>query len=395
MTYLYGDCGPSPLAVNYLATLRAAITMAIEILLAEDRLLTLGRRRRALAARIAGLEARLEGFRATVRQAVSAVAASPEDDPVTRCANQVESAVDAAVARAHGEITAQDQAAAAEITARERDAHGACVEAIGTFAAEHALPDEAREMEVELDATGAYAALARVTTPSGIAFELDVGLAATPFASGEVRAAAIADVRGAELKLDKLIVVGFRAGAGERVLTLRASRDRGADGYDVTLTSGGVELVRVRRGTAEVIAASAGDATALGILADRIEAIAGGTRGRLRAVLIDHAPLEEIDRPSIFVDRVFAAMAPIVRPIVERSITPGELRLLRELGDGRREEIFLPHAAIADLVGQVPFARRRHFDVLALPGLPAAPPPSTPTAAPDLSDPSIAIGYDD
>ncbi|HTJ43517.1 MAG TPA: hypothetical protein VL463_15540 [Kofleriaceae bacterium] len=376
MTFLYGDCTPSPLRTNYLATLRRALSMSVEILLAEDRLIELARRRRSQRARADTLEARIEALRAAVRDGVGGVASAPEDDPVTRCANAIEHAVDAAVARAVDEIHAQDRAAGDDIAARERAAHGACIDAVAAFLREHELPDASRAIELS-----GKTAIARSTTPYGIAVELELDLAGTPFASpsGDAKVAAFAKTK----KLDKLIVAHARVGAHVIEVDLR-------DGVEIVLDRGsGAVDVGGKLGASS----PADDARALAFaIAALLEERSGGT---LRAATLDDAPLDELEQPSRFVDRLLGAMAPAVAAIVERSQTPTELRLLRDLGDSRREEIFLTHAALADLVGQVPVARRRHFDVLRLPGVARAR-EATADVDPEMiviSEPSIMIDH--
>jgi hypothetical protein len=371
VTFLYGDCSPAPIEVNYLAVLRGALAMAVEILIAEDRLHALGRRRRALRARGVVLEERLEALRLAVRAAIGGVASAPEDDPITRCANLIEKNVDAAIARGHGEVAALEATAAEELGVGERAAHAACVEAVGAFLRDRELPDATTDVELELGSAG-YAAIARSTTPYQVATERTIDLTGTPFAAGEARAGA---VHALDRKLDKLVVVRAHSNAAAIELSLRAGRE--------------VRVERVRRGAADA------EPDGLASLAVEIDAMLAARPARLDAITVDGVPLDEHERPSQIVDRVFAAMAPVVHAIVLRSATPGELRLLRDLGDGRREEIFLPHTALADAVAQVSIARRRHFEILGLPGVAAAPAPPSDRNGPELSDPSIAIGYDD
>jgi hypothetical protein len=391
VTFLYGDCSPAPITVNYLAVLRGALAMAVEILIAEDRLHAAARRRRALTGRIAVLEERLEALRLAVRGAVGGVASAPENDPVTRCANLIESTVDAAVERGHGEVRTLEDAAAKELGAAERAAHAACVEAVSAFLHDRELPDAVVERELELSGAG-YVAIARATTPYRVVTERALDLVSTPFAAGEVRAGA---VRALDRKLDKLIVVGVRADASAIELLLRAGRDRGADGVDVRVARAGGEarIARVRRGEAE--GAADAEPGPLAALATELDALLAARPGRLELITIDGVPLDEHERPSLLVDRVFVTIAPIVRAIADRSVTPGELRLLRDLGGDRREEIFLPHGVLVDAVAQVSIARRRHFDVLGLPGTALAPSPPPDGSEPDVSDPSIAIVSDE
>jgi hypothetical protein len=394
--FLYGDGSPSPLELDYLGYLRRMMSLAVEVLLAEDLLVDAARRRRALRERTAKLEARLEALHATVRQAVDDLARSPEDDPVTHCANHIQGAVDEVVARQVAAVRAQDETAEAQIATRERKAHAACLDAVDGFLRAHDLPDAA--LEVELDARGSQpAALLLATTPYQIAAEIELDLHGSPLAAAEVRAGGLIRTRLRTVKLDRLLVVGARCRPGEIEVRLRAGRDAGAEGLDVVTdrATGAVRLVRRRGAEATPVATSSDDERGLAELASAVAAALAAPRARVRAVTVDDTPLDELERPSILVDRVFFAMAPQVRAIVEHSPIPGELSLRRDLGGGRREEIFVAHASLAALVDQVPAGRRGHFDVLGLPGIAARPPSGGGAEAAEPSEPSISIHAED
>lgn len=290
VSFLYGDGSPSSLELDYLGYLRRAMAMAVEVILVEDHLLAAGRQRAGLQRRTEELARRLEELRLTVRAAVGSIARSPEDDPVTHCANHIEGEVDAVVARAAAGVHTQLEIASASIATRERKLHATCLDAIQSFLLEYDLPGAS--IEVERETVGRRTAeVLHATTPYHVGYEL-------------------------ELETPRL-------------------------------------------------------------------------RTRLRGVTIDHAPLEEHDRPTVLIDQVFAAMAPEVKTIVARSRVPGELSLRREMGKDRREEIFVTYAALLEVVVQVPVARRRHFDVLGIPGLASGRPLTVDGI--ELSDPSISI----
>ena len=273
MAILYGDGSPSSLEIDYIGYLRRAMAMAVEVVLVEEQLLAAGRQRAGLQRRTAELERRLEDLRLTVRAAVGTIARSPDDDPVTHCANHIEGEVDTVVARAAAGIHTQLEIASESIATRERKLHASCLEAIESFLREHDFPDALIEIEQETVGRRTSEVLI-ATTPYSVGYELEV------------------------------------------------------------------EAQRRRK--------------------------------KLRVVTLDGAPLEEHDRPSVLIDRVFAAMAPEVKTIVARSRVPGELSLRRETGKDRREEIFVAYPTLLEVVAQVPVARRYHFDVLGIPGLAGA-----------------------
>lgn len=408
MAILYGDLTPSPLTFDYLDYLRRALAMSVEVLLAEDQLAGAGRRRRALQARSQELQGRIEGLQRTVHEAIGETARSPKDDPVTHCAIRIESAVEEVVARSVAQTRAQDEATAAEIGTRERKSHAACVDAVEGFLRVFDFPESSHEIVLEPTASGHLVTL-RASTPYHVVSEMELDLRESPFAAAEVRAGSLTKARLADVKLDKLLVLHARCDPREIELRLRAGRERGAEGVDVTVARGGgnAHASRVRRlGAAEPMSLSSDDERTLAALASAIAAALDGRvarRTKLRGVTVDDVPLDEHERPSQLVDRVLGAMGPQVRAIVERSQVPGELSLRMELGGGRREEIFLAHGKLLEMVAQVPVARRRHFEVLGLPGMASVRAPTDADVEiimesaelPALSDPSISIQHEE
>lgn len=416
MTFLYGDSSPSTLQLDYLDCLRRALALAVEILLLDDQLVAARRRRHAVEARGARFEERLEQLRLVARESVGAAARSPDDDPVTRCANHIERQVDDVVAREVAAVKKDVAARTAEVAARTRAAHAACVEAVDGFLRHHDLPGSVLELDVRRGERAGYAARLAATTPYEVAAELELDTAGSPFAAAELRAGVLVkeaevqvpevggwlrkETRLTAVRLDRLLVVAARRDADGVELRLRASAEPAAEGFDLGFAreAGGARLTRIAAdGTTDVLEPVAANDRALAALRTALHAALdqlGGRRGRLLGLTIDHTPLEEHERPSILVDRMFAAMAPEVRRIVQHSMVPGELTLRRQLGNERREEIFLKHSALAELLAQLPAARRRHFAILGLPGLGTGGPPDVEIEADvdtDFSDPSIEI----
>ena len=74
-------------------------------------------------------------------------------------------------------------------------------------------------------------------------------------------------------------------------------------------------------------------------------------------------------------------LAPIVQEIARRSGAPGELVLRRDVGEGRREEIYITKAELHEKVMSLPHTLRGVFDPFELmegPRSPRAPAPSEP-----------------
>jgi hypothetical protein len=95
----------------------------------------------------------------------------------------------------------------------------------------------------------------------------------------------------------------------------------------------------------------------------------------------DGKPLREIDEPQAIANKLVNVLAPVVQEIARRSGAPGELVLRRDLGEGRREEIYITKAELHEKVMTLPATLRPMFDPFELsegPRSPRAPAPSEP-----------------
>ncbi|MBW2454004.1 MAG: hypothetical protein JRI68_05825 [Deltaproteobacteria bacterium] len=117
------------------------------------------------------------------------------------------------------------------------------------------------------------------------------------------------------------------------------------------------------------------DATMLTRLWERIvDTIIGlvAHRAKLLAASLYGKPVVELDTPATVAVAIIAAVAPLVRDMQRHSRTPGELQLKRDLGDGRREELFISQAELRDKLTKLSAEHRKAFDPLGLEGLPPA-----------------------
>ena len=95
----------------------------------------------------------------------------------------------------------------------------------------------------------------------------------------------------------------------------------------------------------------------------------------------DDKPLREIEEPQAIANKLINVLAPVVQEIARRSGAPGELVLRRDLGEGRREEIYITKAELNEKVLTLPTTLRPVFDPFELsegPRSPRAPAPSEP-----------------
>ena len=107
----------------------------------------------------------------------------------------------------------------------------------------------------------------------------------------------------------------------------------------------------------------------------------GMRRQSMTTATFDGKPLREIEDPAAIATKLINVLAPIVQEIARRSGAPGELVLRRDLGEGRREEIYITKAELNEKVLTLPATLRPVFDPFELsegPRSPRAPAPSEP-----------------
>ncbi|RLB64843.1 MAG: hypothetical protein DRI90_03595 [Deltaproteobacteria bacterium] len=94
-------------------------------------------------------------------------------------------------------------------------------------------------------------------------------------------------------------------------------------------------------------------------------------RSKLLAASLYGKPVVDLDTPATIAVAIIAAVAPLVRDMQRHSRTPGELQLKRDLGDGRREELFINQTDLLDKLAKLSAKHRALFDTFGLEGLPA------------------------
>ena len=118
----------------------------------------------------------------------------------------------------------------------------------------------------------------------------------------------------------------------------------------------------------------------LGIVHKLVDAATELEIGSLGSAASDGTAFRDAPAFAPIVERLVAQLAPTVREIARRSLTPTELVLRRALGDDRREEIFVTKATLREKYAALPEPLRAIFGPLGLEGAggsgPAGPPPS-------------------
>jgi hypothetical protein len=107
-----------------------------------------------------------------------------------------------------------------------------------------------------------------------------------------------------------------------------------------------------------------GDHGGLNRLIEAIDAAMDSMRAhrKAREVTLGDAPLTTIGDPTVAPRALLEQLTPTIRMIRQKSRVPGEMCLKRDIADGKREEVFLPRAAIAAKFARLPAEYRKFFE---------------------------------
>jgi hypothetical protein len=198
----------------------------------------------------------------------------------------------------------------------------------------------------------------------------------------------------APIDLGKYVMVAFERTHREQIVTLKESATRSSPGLRFAVTDVGATWVSMSTAgdaESEPNPLDPEDVAPIRLLAERANAALKD--------LINHRTLVELtfggkavsdlDEPRIVPLELLQQLTPLARTIRERSRVSGELVLKRDIGDGRREELFVPRATLAQQFARLPPEYRRPFEDMGISGeetqpaiqLPRPPaPPSRPGA---------------
>ena len=268
-------------------------------------------------------------------------------------------------------VRAEAEAEITRLAAQAERDRGGAVQALGTLLLRHDLPDATTDIHVTLGEGSRHAAQLHVQAlgdPNAVV-ELDIA-EGHPFSHAlrvdklverlEVHAPEISGWLRKEVKLkpqrlDREYITSLTVSGSETRIALRSSVEGVGAGYDVVVKRAGprvnVSLMRVGE-SAELPAfdSTDDDETRMVDLEEKLVGSAVELMDARKALVhatLGGQPLAGHPSPRAMVERLVDTMAPVVREIAQRSLTPNELVLKRLLDNGRREEIFLARRELA------------------------------------------------
>lgn len=380
---LYGDSSPFPYGLDFLSATRAVVDCCVAMLSAQSTIDQSVQQSAVVEQSLKGERWRLESLLQSVRKACSDFTEAPPR--VAESAAQVLATTRELVERQRVELDRLLRSATGTVGCAVDDACGAAYQALEAFLLRHIPPQTAVAWRVAADEDG-YGAQVHLATRFGLEAQFDV---AVPESHRFARVRRVADIaagtqvqaprlgrRAGQIQLvslDRLFVSELLIEPERIVLALKRSPRTGA-GYRVVVQGdneqtiveplddfgqpggGAVELAWADRDPVLRLASAILDASFDLVL----------RRQLMTAAALDHASLRDRFEPRDVCARLLGWYGPIVAEIGRRSGSRNELTLRRDVGNGRREAIFVTRSELLEKIGRLPAALRAIFDPMAL-----------------------------
>jgi len=374
--YRYGDGTPFPLDENFIETLTTAVETCTNAFVPLSELDA--RREKAKdVRREADKElGRLGDLEATVIG--SLVPFTPNDAKKPSLTQQVSQKISAGVKTAVTEARRQveGRVAATEALAAPKTATDAVLKALQPFFEEQQLPNT--KWIMSWDVRGAEPSANAVATAGRISarFLLMPDPYRSPIRVDQLSEGVIVHMmkRGvfgkakpAPIDLGKYVVVAFERNTHEAVVTLKENPNKSAQGLRFAVNDAGATWVSITAAgdaDGEPNPLDNDDVPPVRQLAERANATLKDliNRRTLVDISLGNTGLPDLEEPRIVPLELLAQLTPLARTIRERSRATGELVLKRDIGDGRREELFVPRATLAGQFARLPTEYRRPFE---------------------------------
>jgi hypothetical protein len=397
--YRYGDGSPFPLDENFIETLTAAVETCTNAFIPLTELDA--RRTKAKDTRREGdLEnARLTDLEKSIT-GVPAAYTSPDLASVTpSIAQKLATVCKQTIAEAKRQIDARVQAVEAQ--AAGNTSADAVLKALRPFFGSHQLPKsqwimswDVRGNEPHADAVATAGKIQASFTLSPEQFRGPIRV--EQIAHGVIvhmmRRGVFGKAKPAPVDLGKYVIVAFERTGADMTITLKENPHRASTGLRFAVSPQGATWVTISgAGDAEGEPndLDTEDVAPIRQLADR--AYAELKVLLQRRTLVDLSlggrSIVDLDEPQAVPLELLAQLTPLSRSIRDKSRMSGELVLKKDIGDGRREELFVPRATLAQRFARLPYEYRRPFEDMGISGeqtQPAIQLPMRPPARPQF-----------
>jgi hypothetical protein len=391
MHYRYGDATPFPLEENFIDTLVALTDTCVKLFQAEVAAEERRAQARQLHREAAEELARLDALEKAVEGAVAPLL--PPDAPTTSseaAAVRIAQASDLTLKQARAAvIKRRDAAVQATLTSSQPEQARLL---LGEFLLPHKLPKTQWSVRwTSGHALGEGRAELHATTPQQLDAAFACDIPREHMWAGPIRLADLAPqlcvmiqreggwLRGGvhrkRERLHRFFVTRVEHTPTRYTMTIKRALGRPSTGFEILVRGGetsGPVITCIDtddRAVGAPMALDADDAAAVMRVWHKLEAAIADLiafRREIRAASLQGKPVTGIEHPGDLAETMLMAVAPVVREMRLRSRVPGELILKRDLGDGRREELFVPRRLLQRKFAALPDRYRRFFEAMGL-----------------------------
>lgn len=417
--YRYGDGAPFPLDENFIETLTTAVETCTNAFIPLTELDA--RRNKAKELRREGdLEAgRLNELEKALNAALGPnLLPGPKPSLTQQVAQKISATAKQTIADTKKQIDARVQQH--ETAAMPKTSADAVTKALRPFFDEHQLPKAAWIMSWDVRGSEPHADAVATAGKITAAFTLTPDPYRTPIRVEQLAEGVIVHMmkkgvfgkaKPAPVDLGKYVMVAFERTGLEHTVTLKENANKSSAGLRFSVSDKGATWVTIT---------SSGDAEGepndldpedVGPVRNLAERAAAALKDLIqRRTLVDlslaGSAISDLDDPAAIPMELLAQLTPLARSIRDRSRMSGELVLKRDVGDGRREELFVPRATLAQQFARLPDEYRRPFEEMGITAeetqpsitLPVRPPAGRtgppPTPSPIAPPPTPSPGFD-
>lgn len=393
MGYLYGDSSPFPLKENFIETLREATDACVALLQIDEALDDAYDRADETKAIAVREQARLEALAGSLVRALEGPIGDQEAPAAAQTAVRVLQAARQVLEGARAESANRRDDALRQVETTIATQRAGILRALEGFLARRELPATVWRLRWRAG-TESVPAQAQVkgTTPCRLDAVMEIDIPSSHAFARPVRVQELErDVvihlprEGGLLRragrrperLDRFYVTEVELGPERCAFVVRRGIKAPSDGLEIVVRADGQgrptakHLSPTGPGLGGTVTLDGVDGAAVERLWGRIEANVRDLvkrRTRLVAAHLDGVPVRDVDRPALIAKLVVDELAPIVREMRRRSASRDELVLKRDLGGGRREEIFMPRRELEWKFAALSPGRRALFDAYELGG---------------------------
>jgi hypothetical protein len=384
MGHLYGDSTMFPYAPDFIEIVRHAVDAGVQLMAAQHAMGKARRRTDSVEQQRQSIRAQLASLGDALALALEPFLAGKSERAARVCKQIRERAkelIAAEEASLEGAVTEKMESSRTAVESARQSAF----RAIETFVLRHDLPDTDVGLHLVAEESR-YRGQALVTTPFGVEAVFDLAIPAAhdwgqPRRVVELSAGTEVHVpmesgiftkkiEPKAVKLDKLFITEVAISSARTLITLRKG-PRSGTGYQLEVLDNEVPKATLSHvgeegAVALEVPLELGEEDSVHVLRlwNRVLDTSRDLPQRRQAMTeatFDGRSILELDEPGLVCEKLVAVMAPIVQQLGARSGAAGELVIRRDVGEGRREEVFITKAELQEKVTALPEELQKVF----------------------------------